>query len=245
VVNNISTYFPSGQVHAILGANGAGKSTLLKLLAGELVPQRGDIFIDTVSLSHFSYQALAQIRAVLPQHPSLNFSLRVRDIVEMGTYPFSHLTFAQTTQLIHDCLNLTNTQHLVNQAYLDLSGGERQRIQFTRALIQTLAPAKKITQRFLFLDEPTTHLDPHHQHQMLKLIKKLAAEHNIGMIMVLHDINLAIQYADTFLLLAEGDMVAHGSREILTVSNLERIYHLCPILMPHPLIPDHPLVLFH
>jgi iron complex transport system ATP-binding protein len=244
VIADLSTHFSSGKVHAILGANGAGKSTLLKLLAGELIPQRGHIYMNTVPLSHLTHRALAQIRAVLPQNPALNFSLKVRDIVEMGTYPFLPLTSTKVAQLIHHCLSLTDTQHLVDRLYLTLSGGEQQRIQLSRTLVQILAPAKKINKRFLFLDEPTTHLDPRHQHHILQLTKQLATEHDIGIIVVLHDVNLAIQYADTFLLLANSGMVAHGSKEILTAQNLERVYYLRPTIMPHPLLLNQPLVLF-
>ena len=245
IIAGLTTKFFDGKVHAILGANGAGKSTLLKLLAGELLPQYGHIYINTFPLFQLSNKALAQIRAVLPQNPSLNFSLKVRDIVEMGSYPFPHLSVTQVTQLINQCLRLTNTQHLGNRLYLSLSGGEQQRIQLARALVQVLAPSKKEEKRFLFLDEPTTSLDPRYQHQVLQLAKQLAAEQGIGIIIVLHDVNLAIQYADTFLLLAKSKMIAHGAREILTQDNLECAYDLRPHIVPHPLSPHQPLVLFN
>lgn len=245
VISGINATFPAGEVHAVLGANGAGKSTLLKLLAGELRPQSGNIRIDGTSIGAYSPAVLARIRAVLPQTPSLNFSLMVRDIVGMGTYPFQTLTGQEIGQLIAHGLQLVDIEHLAGRPYMTLSGGEQQRVQLARTLVQILAPAKAHDKRFLLLDEPTANLDPRHQHHVLQMAKNLALERRIGVIIVLHDINLAVQYTDRLLLLANGECIAHGPAwEVLTENNLEKIYQLRPTIVPHPLSAKRPLVLF-
>lgn len=245
IIKALTTNFHPGKVHVILGANGAGKSTLLQLLAGELTPHQGDIRLDQIPLSHFSLTALAHIRAVLPQTTSLNFPLRVQDMVAMGAYPFPQLSPKIMTALVARCLSLTETQHLAHRSYLTLSSGEQQRTHLARVLVQILAPHEITHSRFLFLDEPTAHLDPYYQHQVLCLARQLAETHHLGIIIVLHDVNLAAQYADHILLLDKGKMIAHGpSCEVLTENNLEQVYQLRPTIVAHPLRSTQPLILF-
>jgi iron complex transport system ATP-binding protein len=244
ILSDISTQFPPGQIHAILGANGAGKSTLLRLIAGELHPQQGNILINEQNIRQLTYAKLAQIRAFLPQSPSLNFALRVNEIVAMGAYPFPAMTQAEVDALIAKCLAMADIQSFGKRAYLNLSGGEQQRVQFARTLVQTLAPSDSAS-RYLFLDEPTASLDPKHQHALLRCVRGLAAELGVGVIVVLHDVNLAAQYADRLLLLADSQLIAHGARhEVLTQDNLAAVYQMRPTIVSHPADAKRPLVLF-
>jgi iron complex transport system ATP-binding protein len=229
----------------ILGANGAGKSTLLSALAGELPVTRGSIDLDGVAVDAMTPQTLARRRTVLPQSSTLSFDLAVSDVVTMGAYPFPEATPIEVADASKRALALADAAHLQGRRYLHLSGGEQQRVQFARALVQCLVTHPIGAVRYLLLDEPTASLDPRHQQSLMGTAAKLAKEENIGVLAVLHDVNLAARWCDRLLLLAAGTAVACGApTDVLRPEILQQVYQTPATVLAHPHDSSRPLVIF-
>ncbi|CAG9182141.1 heme ABC transporter ATP-binding protein [Cupriavidus pampae] len=227
VLHAIDLDLHAGEVVGVLGANGAGKSTLLGTLAGELAPTGGAVTLDAQALARWSTQALARRRAVLPQSPSLAFDLSVREVVEMGAYPFPEVDAEDVAVRMDQVLQLADVTALRDRRYLGISGGEQQRVQFARALLQALTGLTRNEYRVLFLDEPTSSLDPRHQLLLLRAVRTLARDEGLAVLVVLHDVNLAARWCDRLLLLANGRAIAQGTpAEVLVPDALSHVYGL-------------------
>jgi len=223
VLDAIDIDLPAGQVLGVLGANGAGKSTLLGTLAGELTPEPG-LLLNGREMAAWSVASLARCRAVLPQSPGLGFDLPARDVVAMGAYPFPELA---------------------PRAYQSLSGGEQQRVQFARTLVQVLACRAADEYRVLFLDEPTSSLDPRHQLLLLQAVRALSRTDGLAVLVVLHDVNLAARWCDRLLLLADGRTVALGApADVLSPVHLATVYGMEATVIDSPVHPGTPMVVF-
>lgn len=241
---DINLSIPSGEFIGILGANGAGKSTLLAVLAGDLVPDQGQVLLDGHDLSACPATELARRRAVLPQHLAFDFDLAVAEIVAMGAYPWPELTPEQLATLISDCLSMTDALPLQQRRFPSLSGGEALRVQLARLLLQIRA-SQNPAACYLLLDEPTANLDPRHQAQILAVAQTQAHQGNTAVIATLHDVNLASRWCDRLILLRSGKIIVDGHPSaVLTPENLAAIYGIQAHCMPHPTAPDRPLVLF-
>ena len=209
VVQDITLDFAPGQMHVVVGPNGSGKSTFLKAFAGEWPLASGEVLYDEVPLGALEKTALARRRAVMSQLPELHFPLRVEDIVAMGRYPhFSFQASRNDRQICLAAMERLSIASLAHRDYLTLSGGEKQRVQFARALAQIWDPPEQGC-RYLFLDEPVSSLDIYYQHQLLELARGLVRD-KVVLIAVLHDLNLAMQYADRLLFLRQGRVIAEG-----------------------------------
>lgn len=253
ILQQVSLALNPGQVCSLLGANGAGKSTLLSVLAAELQPDAvdddgppGQVVLNGQAMGAWSAVALARTRMVLPQKPGLAFDLSVLEIVCMGAYPFPELAGDQVAALAVRALDLADITHLKTRCYLELSGGEQQRVQFARVVLQALAGRDTDPgARYLLLDEPTASLDPLHQQTLLKALLKLARQERIGVLLILHDVNLAARWSDVIVLLAEACIVACGGpAEVLTSRHIRQAYGVDCRVMPHPDHPGRPLVVF-
>ncbi|GLS05733.1 hemin import ATP-binding protein HmuV [Chitiniphilus shinanonensis] len=245
VLRDVSLTLANGEVLGVLGANGAGKSSLLSLLAGELHPDSGSVALDGTPLAALPSAVLARRRAVLPQSPTLAFDLAVNEVVAMGAYPFPELSPAEVDTLVTHALALADGAQFLARRYPRLSGGEQQRVQFARVLVQVLAARTPTEGRALLLDEPTASLDPRHQHALLQAAHQLSRQHDLAVLTVLHDVNLAARWCDRLLLLADGATVACGTpAEVLTPDILQAVYHIPASVIPHPHDAGRPLVLF-
>ena len=233
IVDDISISFAPGRLHVIVGPNGSGKSTFLKAFSGEWTPAAGHVAYDGVGLDRFERIDLARRRAVMTQLPELHFPLSVDEIVMMGRYPhFSFRPTAHDKAICEEVKGLLSIDGLGDRDYLTLSGGERQRVQFARALAQIWeAPADG--GRYLFLDEPVSSLDIHYQHQFLRLARSLVKE-NIVLIAVLHDLNLALQYADRIVFMRQGRVVAEGTPDIVTGGLIREVFDIEARLLDDP-----------
>lgn len=219
ILQQADLYIEAGKMTALVGPNGAGKSTLFKLLSGEVKCQHGSITYNGRRLEHLNTNQLATIRAVMPQHSTVIFPFRAREIVELGLV-LSNKSFAPDT--LQEVMTATSTWHLRDQLMENLSGGERQRVQLARVLAQIWGTSP--FPRYLLLDEPTSSMDIAQQHQVMQVISQLK-ERNIGILVILHDLNLAANYADKVVLLKNGTMVNHGpTREIMTPKNLHQVF---------------------
>lgn len=251
VLDGVSLVIRPGEMTALLGANGAGKSTFMSVLADEIRLDYTFNAADAVTLNHCSLPSMkaasqARSRAVLPQKPGLSFDLDVSEVVSMGAYPFSELADHDVAHLCVTVLEKVGLSGLAGRRYPQLSGGEQQRVHFARVLLQILASrASDPHGRYLLLDEPTSSLDPLHQHVLLQTVSDLARDEHIGVLCIVHDVNLAACWSDRIALLEGGTLFACGTpAHVLTPSNLKRVYGVDVHVMPHPLRAGTPLVVF-
>lgn len=211
-----------GRITAVVGPNGAGKSTLLRVMAGELPCTAGVVTLEGRPLSTWPLCDHARRRAVLPQQSTLSFDLRVEAVVELGRMPHAGVADPVTDgEIVRAALDRAGAGKLAGRSYPTLSGGEKQRVHLARVLAQIWsAPADG--GRYLLLDEPLSAQDLGRQHQVMRFVGSLATE-GVGVMIVLHDLNLAARYSHDLLLLHRGCPVAHGTpTEVLTP---ERIRH--------------------
>lgn len=235
VVHEVDLQVAPGEVLAVLGPNGAGKSTLLDALAGSLAPAAGTVSLSGRPLSAWAPRELARHRAVLPQSSTLSFPFDVRDVVALGRAPHRD---GDSRDIVLACLDEAGIRHLAHRSYARLSGGEQQRVHLARVLAQLVSPARP---RFLLLDEPVNHLDPAHQHHVLAVARRLALFEHVGVVAVLHDLNLASAYADRLAVLVDGRLVACGPPDrVLTAPLLRQAFGLDAEII-HPF--DRPQVL--
>lgn len=227
-VQNVSAAFERGRFSAIIGPNGAGKSTLMRALAGLTPVQSGEIRYQDRALAGYSRRERARSLAYLAQTEALPLDTRVRDVVALGRgagewlwglFPQNPLSLGGLSledEGTVDCaMQRTDTARFAERSIAELSGGEQQRVSLARALAAD--------PQFLLLDEPTNHLDLAYA---LNLIDTLREEvsNGLGVVAVLHDLNLAAR-ADFLLLLHQGRVVAQGSAEsVLTPQHLEAVY---------------------
>ena len=221
ILDGVDLALKPGIFTAVVGPNGAGKSTLLKVLSGETRRFRGAVQLNGVALQRYTPQALSLRRAILPQHTVVNFPFTVEQIVEIGRYPHRAKGVNQA-KVVAETLAHTGLNAMKDRAYQTLSGGEKQRVQMARAMAQLWSDFNE--SRFLLLDEPTSSLDLAQQHALLGLAKGLCRR-QIGVMAVLHDLNLALQYADEILFLKSGAPVAYGpTQEVITKPIIEATY---------------------
>jgi iron complex transport system ATP-binding protein len=208
LLEGVNLKFQSGKLTAILGPNGAGKSTLLKILSGDVTPTQGGVFFHGESL--WEVRDLAKRRAVLPQSSSLPFAFTAWEVVLMGRSP--HGDAGRKFEQAREMMRRTDCLELAERTVDTLSGGELQRVHLARVLLQLVGtPAAETC---LFLDEPTSSLDPLHQHRVLSEARD-SAEAGACVAVVLHDLNLAAQYAQELVFLRAGRVFAVGSPEEL------------------------------
>ncbi|AYC31686.1 heme ABC transporter ATP-binding protein [Pseudomonas cavernae] len=237
VLADIQLELQPGEVLGVLGPNGAGKSTLLGALCGELSPSAGQVHLHQRALAEWSGPERAQRLAVLPQSSTLNFAFRVEAVVGMGRLP--HASGRQRDEeIIGAALRAADAAHLAGRSYLELSGGERQRVHLARVLAQLWPGAQG---QCLLLDEPTSMLDPLHQHTTLQAVRSFA-ERGAAVLVILHDLNLAARYCDRILLLERGRAHALGSPEqVLRAEPLQAVFGLEVLVQQHP-ERGHPLI---
>lgn len=232
LLTNVSASFECGTLTAILGPNGAGKSTLIKCLAGVAKPSLGDVFYCGKSLRDLKDEKRAILRAYMNQQINSSFDYNVEDIVMMGRFPhYNYKPSKADYTVVNEAMDLAEISHLKNRTSSLLSGGELQRVHFARALAQVWPKStddcKEGHGKLLLLDEPVNNLDPQYQHLILKTAKKFAVYHNMAVVTVLHDLNLAALYAHKAVLLDKGRLVGKGTiEETLTEEVLEDLYKI-------------------
>ena len=206
LLHDTSIDFTPGKFHVVMGANGAGKSTLLKLLAGDQKPSSGNIYFGNKDLDQYSKKELATKRAVLSQHYNITFPITANEIVLMGRYPYFSSSPTHKDLLIQqEAMQLMQVADFAERDYNTLSGGEAQKVQMSRVLAQ-IWNDKEGEEKILFLDEPVSHLDVRYQYQLLQTAKNLCHQQTT-VIAVLHDINLAISFADSIVFMKAGKIV--------------------------------------
>jgi len=222
IIPELDLVLPEGQITALLGHNGSGKSTLLKTLARQIRPDAGRVTLLGRSGDDSGVREFARTVGYLPQHSSSTDGLTVRELVSLGRYPWRGALGRYTDEdhrLIDQAIEETDLTAFRNRAVDTLSGGERQRAWIAMLLAQQT--------RCLLLDEPISALDIRHQIDTLELIRRLARERGLTVVVVLHDVDLAARFCDRMVALKEGRIIADGApAELMNGDTLERIYSI-------------------
>lgn len=206
VVRDVTLALRRGDMLALAGPNGSGKTTLLKLLSGILRPDVGTVTLNGIDIRRIPERQRARSVAVVPQQVEPRLAFTVEDVVTMGRTAYAHLFRPLTPsdrRAVREAMGATGLQHFAERSFNNLSGGEQQRVALAMALAQEA--------EFLLLDEPTVHLDLHHQHELLELLIRLHRERRIGVLAVMHDLNLSALYFERLAVMQSGSLVADGT----------------------------------
>lgn len=225
VLNDIDVELQSGTVTALIGPNAAGKSTLLRLMMGQYRPSHGRIELEGKQISEFAATRRAELISYVPQHSGLGFAYTVRQIIEMGGYVYG----ADGGEAVDYSLKLCGLCDVQDRVMAHLSGGQQQRVLLARAIVQSYKQGK-----VMLLDEPVSHMDLWHIHRSLLLLRHLAGKRGLAILVVLHDLNLAVRYADHVWLMANGRFTAVGPwRQVLRPEILQPVYQVRMRLVDH------------
>jgi len=227
VAEELDVEIPRGSLTMIIGPNGCGKSTLLKALARMLKPERGTVLLDGADIHREPTKALARRLGLLPQSPLAPEGITVADLVSRGRYPYQQLLrqWSRDDELIvNDAMAATGVSEFAQRGVDELSGGERQRVWLAMVLAQQT--------QTLLLDEPTTYLDLAHQIDVLELCETVRTERDMTVVVVMHELNLAVRYADHLIVMCDGEVRAVGRPgEIVTEELIEETFGLpCRII---------------
>ena len=241
ILDNIDVSVTEGELLIIVGPNGAGKSTLLSLLANELGKNEEPVFFKKKTFREWDEKDLAHSKAKFSQNNSHDIPLTTEDVIMMGRYPyFNSVPHKNDHEAVARASEETDVVHLKGRDYNTLSGGEKQRIHLARVLAQL---DNEVKNKLVFLDEPLNNLDVLHQHRILHTIKNFTERGNTA-VMVLHDLNLAAQFADRIMLLKKGRIVAHDvPGKVFTKEIISKVYNFPCTICPNP-VNKNPLIIF-
>lgn len=232
VISDLSLNIPGGQVTTIIGPNGCGKSTMLRAI-GRLIPsQGGEVHLGDTDIGSMKRKDIAKTIGVLPQSPISPPGLIVSDLVSRGRHP--HQSWirqwsSSDEEEVNAALEMTDVAELADRSVDSLSGGQRQRVWISMVLAQHTD--------VLFLDEPTTYLDLAHSIEVLDLVNRLRRDLDRTVVMVLHDLNLAIRYSDNLVVMRDGDLIATGKpEEIITSELLKDVFELDATVIEDPVV---------
>ena len=235
ILSDISLPVNSGEVLALVGPNGSGKTTLLRAITGEQSVKSGSVEFTREHFAHWAPRELAQRMAVLPQKSVLNFPFSGREVVALGRTP--HETGQKIDQqIIDEVLDYLDATYLADRLYPNLSGGEQQRIQLARVLTQIWAREEDQTSdpKLLLLDEPSSYFDLAHQQMLVELVQALA-KRNIAVVVVLHDLNLALACADRLAVMSCGRLVGCGKpQELMTTDLIGEVFSVKASILQDP-----------
>ncbi|MDQ0780867.1 heme ABC transporter ATP-binding protein [Chryseobacterium sp. W4I1] len=241
ILEGVDVSLGYGEFLAIVGPNGAGKSSLLSVLANEIKQEKQKILFKDKSIEDWEVKELSKHKSKFSQHNSNEIPLEVKDVVMMGRYPyFDSQPHKEDLEAMNKLMYETDVYHLKDREYNTLSGGEKQRVHLSRVMAQL---ENEIAHKLVFLDEPLNNLDIKHQYKALEIIKKFTKKVNSA-IVVLHDLNLAAQFADKILLMKSGKVSAYGTpEEVFTAETISQAYNFPCTICGHP-ITNNPMIIF-
>jgi len=238
VLKGVTFQVKEGEILGVLGPNSAGKTTLIRLLSKVLTPQEGRVRLLDRDLRTLSRMEVARVVAVVGQESPLFFPFTVEQTVLMGRYPHSRGLFFESERdlaIAYEAMEATGVLYLSRKYVDELSGGEKQRVGIARALTQK--------PRILLLDEPTAHLDLHHQIEVMGLLRRLNREQGVTVVIVSHDLNLALDCCHSLLLLNKGRVQKIGPpEEVINEETIEELYG-CKVLVKRNPLTGKPHVL--
>lgn len=222
VIRGASFTVPQGAITCLLGRNGSGKTTLIRLVNGILRPQAGVIQVDGHDVARSPRAEVARRIAFVPQEHQGVFPYGVEELVVMGRNP--HLSLVSRPgqrdyAVARAAMEAVGVAHLAGRDYMAISGGERQLVLIARALTQETP--------YLLMDEPTSHLDFANQHAILAMVRRIARERGVGVLVAMHDPNLTLAFADRVIMLQEGRVYREGpAAEVMTPAHLQALYQM-------------------
>jgi iron complex transport system ATP-binding protein len=221
---------------AILGPNGVGKSTFMYTINKILEPTDGHVLINGTDVMDMDYKDIAKIIAYVPQQSNETFAMSVLDTVLMGRYPVSgFVTTKEDVDIATKCLKIMDITDLAMRNFNELSAGQHQKVMIARGLAQE--------PQILMLDEPTSNLDVYHQYYVMKMLRDIAKEKGIIILVICHDLNIASRFADRLILLSKGVIGADGpSSEVITQENIKTVYGMDTDVIE---VDDRPYIIYH
>ncbi len=230
VLKDINLRVESGEFLGVIGPNGSGKTTLLRAITRVIKQEKGSITFCGKDIARMGFNELARKIAVVSQNFEMGF-MTVEEFVLLGRIPhyekFQFLEARKDIEVAEESMALTDTLRLKDCLLREISSGERQLALIARALTQEPG--------LLLLDEPTSHLDITHQMGIMDLIRRLNKEHNLTVIMVLHDLNLAGEYCRKLVLINKGEIYKVGKpEEVLSSQTIEEVYKTTTVIGKNP-----------
>lgn len=222
IIDNESFEIQENKINVILGQNGSGKTTLFKSLCKQLIPSSGNIIANDKNILKFNNKEFAKLIGILFQENIAPNDLTVKELISYGR--FAHISLFSDlndndNKIIENAMKLTNTKQFENKLINELSSGQKQLVWIAMLITQN--------SKYLLLDEPTTYLDLKNQFEIMNCIKKINKELNKTIILILHDINLAAQYADYIFMLKDKKIKYKGlPSEILTEDYIKEIFDI-------------------
>ena len=221
-IKDLSLEFKSGEVTTILGPNGSGKSTLLHMISTYLKPKSGKIYLGYKDLGKLKQKEIAKYISCVYQENEAPDDITVRDLVAFGRTIYPNVKKEdkeENERMIDFALKATGIEEIQDKKVVNLSGGQKQRAFIAMSLAQNTG--------VLLLDEPTTYLDIYHQIEILEVVKTLNEKYNITIIMVLHDLNQAINYSHNIVIMKNGKLIKQGrSQEVLDEDTIKDVYNV-------------------
>ncbi|KJK52022.1 ABC transporter [Lentzea aerocolonigenes] len=236
VLDNLDVSIPTGVITTVIGPNGCGKSTLLRTLSRLLKPRQGTVLLDGHDIARLRTKDVAKKMGLLPQAPIAPDGLTVADLVARGRHPHQSWVRQWSSDdagIVAKSLEMTGVADLAHRPVDSLSGGQRQRVWISMTLAQGTD--------LLLLDEPTTYLDLAHAIDVIDLVDDLH-EGGCTIVMVLHDLNLAVRYSDNLIVMKSGSIVAQGHpSEVITSDLLLDTFGLQAKVIDDP-VSERPLI---
>jgi iron complex transport system ATP-binding protein len=218
VVDRVTANLQPGKVTALIGPNAAGKTTLMRLMLGLVRPWSGTVAMGERSVVDWGPAERARRLSYVPQRPGVRFAFTVRQVIAMGAHRLSR---RRVDSLVDGAIDRAELADVADRVLMELSGGQQQRVMLARAEVQSAAGGEA-----MLLDEPGSHLDLQHRHAMMHRLRDLAAG-GLAVLVVLHELDLALRYADEAWLMDAGKIVAAGAwAQVITPQRLSRVYGL-------------------
>ena len=236
ILSNINLEIIPGEILTIIGPNGAGKSSLIKIVSGDINPSEGEVQYGNTPLSQISLEKRSILRSVLSQSQNINFDFSVREIIEMGWINTkTSISNDNYMKLLSEVSKECFIENILNNKFKNLSGGEQKRVHLARTLFQLQNLHKFENNKYLILDEPLTNLDIFFEVKIMELIKKKARD-GLGVLVILHDLNITQKFSDKVAILKEGELKFYGNTQsVLNSNNLSNVYGLDMKIYQDPL----------
>ncbi len=216
ILSRVDLQLEEGKIGVLLGPNGVGKSTIIKIISGLFKPKTGEVFLGEMNLRTTKNKERAKLVAYVPQNVEFS-SLSVLDSVLLGRLPYFYsFPCAHDKEKAEKAIEDVGLTKLKDRPANSLSGGEKQLVAIARALVSS--------PKLLLLDEPTANLDLKHQKMILSLLKKIAKERNLTILLTLHDISEAFYVGDKFFFLKDGKIISSGDSSTITEKKIKETY---------------------